>query len=87
MQHGAMTRSDVDAIRAALPGACYLSHKDGGLDAWKVRDKMFAGFGHAGDGMSVKCADVDGAQFLIGIGAAQKTRCLNRARLRAPFAD
>ncbi|MEM6372727.1 MAG: MmcQ/YjbR family DNA-binding protein [Pseudomonadota bacterium] len=80
-----MTRDLVDAICAALPGAHWASHHDGGLDAWKVGDKMFACIGVAGDGVSVKCADIDSAQFLIEIGAAQKARYFHRSWVRVPF--
>ena len=80
-----MTREDVDKICAALPGAHWASHHDGGLDAWKVGDKMFACIGMAGGGVSVKCADIDTAQFLIDIGAAQKAKYFHRSWVRVPF--
>jgi len=81
-----MTREEVDAICSALPGAHWASHHEGGLDAWKVGDKMFACIGMAGDGVSVKCADIDAAQFLIEIGAAQKAKYFHRSWVRVPFA-
>jgi predicted DNA-binding protein (MmcQ/YjbR family) len=84
--HQTMTRQDVDKICAALPGAHWASHHDGGLDAWKVGDKMFVCIGMAGNGVSVKCADVDTAQFLIEIGAAQKAKYFHRSWVRVPFA-
>ncbi len=80
-----MTRDDVDSICAALPGAHWASHDAGGLDAWKVGDKMFACIGQAGDGVSVKCADIDTAQFLIEIGAAIKAPYFHRSWVRVPF--
>ena len=85
MHHGAMTRDITDSICAALPGAHWASHQEGGLDAWKVGDKMFACIGIANDGVSVKCADVESAQFLIEIGAAQKARYFHRSWVRVPF--
>ena len=80
-----MTRDDVDAICAALPGAWFASHHDGGLDAWKVGDKMFATIGMTGDGVSVKCRDVETAQMLIGGGAAIKAKYFHRSWVRVPF--
>lgn len=80
-----MTREEVDTICAALPGAHWASHHDGGLDAWKVGDKMFACIGMAGDGVSVKCPDVETAAFLIEIGAAQKAKYFHRSWVRVPF--
>lgn len=80
-----MTREDVDKICAALPGAHWASHHDGGLDAWKVGDKMFACIGVVGDGVSVKCPDVETAQFLIEVGAAEKARYFHRSWVRVPF--
>jgi predicted DNA-binding protein (MmcQ/YjbR family) len=85
MHAGLMMREDVDKICAALPGAYYVSHQDGGLDAWKVGDKMFACIGQTGDGVSVKCADVQTAHFLIEIGAATKARYFHRSWVRVPF--
>ncbi|MFL4470943.1 MmcQ/YjbR family DNA-binding protein [Tateyamaria armeniaca] len=82
-----MTREITDSICAALPGAHWASHHDGGLDAWKVGDKMFACIGMANDGVSVKCADVEAAQFLIEIGAAQKAKYFHRSWVRVPFGD
>lgn len=80
-----MTREEVDTICAALPGAHWTSHHNGGLDAWKVGDKMFACIGMAGDGVSVKCLDVETAAFLIEIRAAQKAKYFHRSWVRVPF--
>lgn len=80
-----MTRENVDRICAALPGAHWASHNAGGLDAWKVGDRMFACIGSANDGVSVKCVDVQSAEFLIDIGAAQKARYFHRSWVRVPF--
>lgn len=80
-----MTREEVDAICAALPGAHWASHHDGGLDAWKVGNKMFACIGMAGDGVSVKCPDIETAEFLIEIGAAEKAKYFHRSWVRVPF--
>ncbi|WP_299686946.1 MmcQ/YjbR family DNA-binding protein [uncultured Tateyamaria sp.] len=80
-----MTRDDVDTICAALPGAWFASHHDGGLDAWKVGDKMFATIGMVGDGVSVKCVDTEIAQMLIDAGAAIKAKYFHRSWVRVPF--
>ncbi|MEM6759647.1 MAG: MmcQ/YjbR family DNA-binding protein [Pseudomonadota bacterium] len=82
-----MTRDEADTICAALPGAAYLSHAEGGLDAWKVGGKMFACFGHSDDGISVKTDSVDTATFLIDIGAAQRAKYFHRSWVRVTFAD
>ena len=87
VHHVRMTRKDIDDICAALPGAHWASHHDGGHDAWKVGDKMFACIGIKGDGVSVKCADVESAQFLIEIGAAIKAPYFHRSWVRVMFAD
>jgi len=81
----AMSREITDTICAALPGAHWASHHEGGLDAWKVADKMFACIGMANDGVSVKCPDVETAQFLIEIGAATKAKYFHRTWVRIPF--
>ena len=80
-----MSRDIVDTICAALPGAHWASHHAGGLDAWKVGDRMFACIGTSNDGVSVKCADVAAAQFLIEIGAADKAAYFHRSWVRVPF--
>ncbi|WP_299725399.1 MmcQ/YjbR family DNA-binding protein [uncultured Tateyamaria sp.] len=80
-----MSREIVDSICSALPGAHWASHHEGGLDAWKVGDKMFACIGMANDGVSVKCADVEAARFLIEIGAAEKAKYFHRSWVRVPF--
>lgn len=80
-----MTREELDAICAALPGAHWASHHDGGLDAWKVGEKMFACIGMAGDGVSVKCPDIETAEFLIEIGAAEKAKYFHRSWVRVPL--
>lgn len=80
-----MTRQHVDTLCASLPGAHWASHHEGGLDAWKVGPKIFAIIGMKGDGVSLKCADVDSAQFLIDIGAAYKAPYLHRSWIRIPI--
>ena len=80
-----MDRAFVNAHCATLPGAELDDPWGGGHDAWKVGGKMFACIGMANDGVSVKCADVENAQFLIEIGAAQKAKYFHRSWVRVPF--
>ena len=78
-----MTRSEFDALCAAMPGAVLSG--PGELDAWKVGGKMFACFGHAEaragntEGASVKCPDVETAQMLIDAGAARRAAYFHRS--------
>lgn len=46
---------------------------------------MFACIGMKGDGVSVKCPDVETAQFLIEIGAAHKAPYFHRSWVRVPL--
>lgn len=78
-----MTRDEFDALCAEHPGATLSG--PGELDAWKVGGKMFACFGHVDhrtsntEYASVKCADVETAQMLIDVGAAQKAPYFHRS--------
>jgi len=85
-----MTRTDVDTICTALPGATP-AHPPKELDSWKVGGKMFAcmaGGDTAGseDGVSVKCPDTETAAMLIDAGAAQKAKYFNASWVRLPYA-
>lgn len=84
-----MTRADVDALCAALPGATPTG--PGELDSWKVAGRMFACMAGgdsrgAEDGVSVKCPDVETAAMLIDAGAATKARYFHRSWVRLPYA-
>ena len=46
---------------------------------------MFACIGIVGDGVSVKCPDIETAQLLIEVGAAEKARYFHRSWVRVPF--
>jgi predicted DNA-binding protein (MmcQ/YjbR family) len=74
-----MSREIVNAHCASLPGATLSDPWGGGHDAWKVGGKMFACIGAAGDGVSVKCADVDAATFLIDMGRAVRAPYFHRS--------
>lgn len=83
-----MTRADIDALCAALPGATPTG--SGELDSWKVGGKMFACMAGgdargAEDGVSVKCPDVETATMLIDAGAANKARYFHRSWVRLPY--
>ncbi len=67
-----MTRDEMNAICAALPGAEASDPWGGGHDAWKVGGKMFACIGAVTPGISVKTDSVETAEMLIGAGAGQK---------------
>ncbi|MCC1480982.1 MmcQ/YjbR family DNA-binding protein [Roseibaca sp. Y0-43] len=81
----AVTREQIDAICAALPGAT-LAHPPE-LVSWKVGGKMFACFGGDGEmsGVSVKCADVDTARMLIDAGVAQRAPYFHASWVRLVF--
>ncbi|MEL6549549.1 MAG: MmcQ/YjbR family DNA-binding protein [Pseudomonadota bacterium] len=81
-----ITRADVDAMCAALPGARYSEPPE--LVSWKVGDKMFACFGDfEGEfgGVSVKTADIETAQMLIDAGEAIKAPYFHRSWVRLDF--
>lgn len=80
-----MTREITDQIFAALPGAHWASHHAGGLEAWKVGDKMFATIGMMNDGVSVKCASVEDAALLIDMGRAIRAPYFHRSWVRLPW--
>jgi predicted DNA-binding protein (MmcQ/YjbR family) len=79
-----MTKEIVNRYCATLPGAELSDPWGGGHDAWKVGDKMFATIGVMNDGVSVKCADIESAQFLIEMGRAIKAPYFHRSWVRIP---
>jgi predicted DNA-binding protein (MmcQ/YjbR family) len=78
-QTARMTRAIVNQHCATLPGATVSDPWGGGHDAWKVGGKMFACIGVKGDGVSVKCPDVDQAAFLIDMGRATRAPYFHRS--------
>ena len=68
-----MSRTLIDEICAALPGAERARAAEGELESWKVGGKMFACYGtRSGEGVSVKTADAETATMLIETGVARK---------------
>ncbi|MEO0487502.1 MAG: MmcQ/YjbR family DNA-binding protein [Pseudomonadota bacterium] len=81
-----MTRDDVDAICAALPGAELALPPE--LVSWKVGGKMFAciaGGDTPGDGVSVKTAGVEMASMIIAAGEAIRAPYFHKSWVRLPF--
>jgi len=81
----AMTRDLVNAHCAGLPGAEVSDPWGGGHDAWKVGGKLFALVGTVGDGVSVKCADVETAGLLIEMERAVRAPYLHRSWVHVRF--
>jgi predicted DNA-binding protein (MmcQ/YjbR family) len=86
-----MTRDIVNQHCATLPGAMVsdpwggamlIDPWGGGHDAWKVGGKMFACIGVSGDGVSVKCPDIETASFLIDMGRATRAPYFHRSWVR-----
>ena len=81
-----MTRALVNARCATLPGATHSDPWGGGHDAWKVGGKLFAVVGaREGNGLSVKCPDVETAQLLIDISRADPAPYFHKSWVRIPF--
>lgn len=80
-----MSRTIVNEICQALPGAEKSDPWGGGHDAWKIGGKMFACIGSTGDGVSVKCADIESATMLIEAGVGERARYFHRSWVRLPF--
>lgn len=83
----AVTREEIDALCAALPGAVEAHPPE--LVSWKVGGKMFACFGGDGtrDGVSVKCRDTGTAAMLIETGAAVRAPYFHASWVRLIYAD
>ena len=79
-----VTRAEVDAICAALPGSV-LAHPPE-LISWKVGGKMFACIGQQDDrdGVSVKTADAATAQMLIETTPAIRAKYFHASWVRLP---
>ena len=74
----------VARVCAVLPGAELNDPTDGRHDAWRVGDKMFAYVGMAGDGVSVKCADIETSEMLIEAGVGVKAPYFHKSWVRLP---
>ncbi|MEO9530294.1 MmcQ/YjbR family DNA-binding protein [Roseibium sp.] len=78
-----MTGRDlVNDICARFPGAELSDPWGGGHDAWKIGGKMFACIGSLGDGVSVKCRDVETAAMLIDAGIARRAPYFHKSWVR-----
>ena len=80
-----MTRDELNAICAALPGAEVSDPWGGGHDAWKVGGKMFACIGTMTPGISVKTDSVETAQMLIDAGVGTKAPYFHRSWILIPW--
>ncbi|MFV2052815.1 MmcQ/YjbR family DNA-binding protein [Aliiroseovarius sp. YM-037] len=80
-----MSREFVNTTCAAFPGAEVSDPWGGGHDAWKVGGKMFACVGSVGDGVSVKCADIETAQLLIEVGHAKRAPYFHKSWVHIPW--
>ena len=67
-----MTRDELNALCAALPGAVQEDPWGGGHDAWKVGGKMFACIGTHTPGIAVKTESIEQAAHLIDLGICIK---------------
>ena len=78
----AITRADIDAICASLPGATEAHPPE--LISWKVGGKMFAcmGLQDGREGVSAKCPDVETAQMLIEAGIGHKAKYFHKSWIR-----
>lgn len=80
-----MSRDLVNEICRSLPGAEVSDPWGGGHDCWKVGGKMFANVGGHGDGVDVKCPDVEFARLLIETGQATRAPYMHASWVRLPF--
>ena len=80
-----MSRELVNEICAAYPGAGVSDPWGGGHDAWKVGGKMFATIGAMGQGVAVKCPDVETADMLKDAGVAQHAKYFHKSWVMLPF--
>ncbi|MCG6904070.1 MAG: MmcQ/YjbR family DNA-binding protein [Rhodobacter sp.] len=80
-----MTRDDINAICAALPGAEVSDPWGGGHEAWKVGGKMFACIGAHTPGIAVKTAAVETAQMLIDAGIGARAPYFHRSWILLPW--
>lgn len=78
-------RAFVNAFCATFPGAEVSQPFGPDHDCWKVRGKMFAIIGQAGDGVSLKTDHVDTARLLIDTGRAIPAPYLHASWARIPF--
>ena len=80
-----MTRDELNAICATLPGAENTDPWGGGHDAWKVGGKMFASMGVKTPGISVKTDSIETAEMLIAAGVGTKAPYFHRSWILLPW--
>lgn len=80
-----MTRDMINALCKSLPGAEWSEPFGPGCDVWKVGDKIFAAIGIKGDGVSVKCPDVETAEMLKEAGVAKKAPYFHKSWVQVPL--
>ena len=80
-----MSRADINAICATLPGAEVSDPWGGGHDAWKVGGKMFACIGAKVPGVSVKTDSIETAQMLIDANVGVKAPYFHRSWINLPW--
>lgn len=73
-----MTRAEVNALCAALPGAEVSDPWGGGHDCWKVAGKMFAVSGAMSKGVTLRCRDAETAALLVSLGRAERAPYMPR---------
>ncbi|PVH30390.1 MmcQ/YjbR family DNA-binding protein [Pararhodobacter oceanensis] len=80
-----MTRDEMNAICAAMPGAEISSPFGPGHDIWKVGGKIFAAMGAQTPGISVKTESVEVAQMLKDAGVGAKAPYFHRSWILLPL--
>ncbi len=80
-----MTRDEINALCATLPGAENSDPWGGGHYAWKVGGKMFACIGAVTPGVSVKTESIEMAETLIAAGVGVKAPYFHRSWLLVPL--
>ncbi len=79
-----MTRDELNAICATMPGAEVSDPWGDGHDAWKVGGKMFACIGATTSGISVKTEGIGMAEMLISTGIGRKAPYFHRSWILLP---
>ncbi|MFV0300587.1 MAG: MmcQ/YjbR family DNA-binding protein [Paracoccus sp. (in: a-proteobacteria)] len=80
-----MSRTFVNRICAALPGAENSDPWGGGHDCWKVRGKMFAVIGAMNEAVAVKTDGIETAEMLIEAGPARRAAYFHRSWVQLPL--
>ena len=80
-----MSRDELNAMCATMPGAEVSDPWGEGHDAWKVGGKMFACIGAITPGIAVKTEGVEMAEMLISAGVGQKAPYFHRSWILLPL--